>query len=96
MVRAEPTCLYAQFQTRWLKFVDDVEFFADIRAPKCIGATPAALRLNSLSIYFADTMRRAAGGHSIERRHLAIDRLDDALHFLFARRNGIEGFACFL
>src|SRR6266581_1291097 len=55
-----------------------------------------ARRLNSLSVYFADTMRRAAGGHSIERRHLAIDRLDDALHFLLARRNGIEGFACFL
>jgi uncharacterized protein (DUF1499 family) len=29
VVRAEPTYLYAQFQTRWLKFVDDVEFFAD-------------------------------------------------------------------
>ena len=29
IVRAEPTYLYAQFQTRWLKFVDDVEFFAD-------------------------------------------------------------------
>jgi hypothetical protein len=25
----EPTYLYAQFQTRWLKFVDDVEFFDD-------------------------------------------------------------------
>jgi uncharacterized protein (DUF1499 family) len=25
----EPTYLYAQFQTRWLKFVDEVEFFAD-------------------------------------------------------------------
>ena len=29
VVRAEPTYLYAQFQTRWLKFVDDAEFFAD-------------------------------------------------------------------
>jgi uncharacterized protein (DUF1499 family) len=29
IVRAEPTYLYAQFQTRWLKFVDDAEFFAD-------------------------------------------------------------------
>jgi len=29
IVRAEPRYLYAQFQTRWLKFVDDVEFFAD-------------------------------------------------------------------
>jgi uncharacterized protein (DUF1499 family) len=29
IVRGEPTFLYAQFQTRWLKFVDDVEFFAD-------------------------------------------------------------------
>ena len=32
IVRAEPTYLYAQFQTRWLKFVDDVEFFADENA----------------------------------------------------------------
>ncbi|HTE92494.1 MAG TPA: DUF1499 domain-containing protein [Bradyrhizobium sp.] len=32
IVRAEPTYLYAQFQTRWLKFVDDVEFFADDEA----------------------------------------------------------------
>jgi uncharacterized protein (DUF1499 family) len=29
VIRAEPTYLYAQFQTRWLKFVDDAEFFAD-------------------------------------------------------------------
>ena len=29
VVRTEPTYLYAQFQTRWLKFVDDAEFFAD-------------------------------------------------------------------
>lgn len=29
VVRAEPTYLYAQFQTRWLKFVDDAEFLAD-------------------------------------------------------------------
>jgi uncharacterized protein (DUF1499 family) len=29
IVRAEPAYLYAQFQTRWLKFVDDAEFFAD-------------------------------------------------------------------
>ena len=29
IVREEPAYLYAQFQTRWLKFVDDVEFFAD-------------------------------------------------------------------
>jgi len=29
IVRAEPAYLYAQFQTRWLKFVDDTEFFAD-------------------------------------------------------------------
>ena len=29
VVREEPTYLYAQFRTRWLKFVDDVEFFAD-------------------------------------------------------------------
>jgi uncharacterized protein (DUF1499 family) len=29
VIRAEPTYLYAQFQSRWLKFVDDVEFFAD-------------------------------------------------------------------
>jgi uncharacterized protein (DUF1499 family) len=29
IVRAEPTYVYAQFQTRWLKFVDDAEFFAD-------------------------------------------------------------------
>lgn len=29
VVRAEPSYLYAQFQTRWLKFVDDAEFFAD-------------------------------------------------------------------
>jgi len=29
IVRTEPTYLYAQFQTRWLKFVDDAEFFAD-------------------------------------------------------------------
>jgi len=29
IVRADPTYLYAQFQTRWLKFVDDAEFFAD-------------------------------------------------------------------
>jgi len=29
IVRKEPTYLYAQFRTRWLKFVDDVEFFAD-------------------------------------------------------------------
>ena len=29
VVRAEREYLYAQFQTRWLKFVDDVEFFAD-------------------------------------------------------------------
>lgn len=29
VVRAEPAYLYAQFQTRWLKFVDDAEFFAD-------------------------------------------------------------------
>lgn len=29
VVRAESTYLYAQFQTRWLKFVDDAEFFAD-------------------------------------------------------------------
>jgi uncharacterized protein (DUF1499 family) len=29
IVRAEPTYLYAQFQTRWLRFVDDAEFFAD-------------------------------------------------------------------
>jgi len=25
----EPAYLYAPFQTRWLKFVDEVEFFAD-------------------------------------------------------------------
>jgi uncharacterized protein (DUF1499 family) len=31
IVRAEPTYLYAQFQTRWLKFVDDAEFFVDER-----------------------------------------------------------------
>ena len=29
VIRAEPTYLYAQFQTRWLKFVDDAEFFVD-------------------------------------------------------------------
>lgn len=29
IVRAEPAYLYAQFQTKWLKFVDDAEFFAD-------------------------------------------------------------------
>jgi uncharacterized protein (DUF1499 family) len=29
VVRAEPTYLYAQFQTKWLKFVDDAEFFVD-------------------------------------------------------------------
>jgi uncharacterized protein (DUF1499 family) len=29
IVRAEPGYLYAQFQTRWLKFVDDAEFLAD-------------------------------------------------------------------
>ena len=29
VIRAEPTYLYAQFRTRWLKFVDDAEFFAD-------------------------------------------------------------------
>lgn len=29
VIRAEPTYLYAQFQTRWLNFVDDAEFFAD-------------------------------------------------------------------
>lgn len=29
IVRAEPSYLYAQFRTRWLKFVDDAEFFAD-------------------------------------------------------------------
>lgn len=29
VIRAEPAYLYAQFRTRWLKFVDDVEFFAD-------------------------------------------------------------------
>jgi hypothetical protein len=29
IVRVESTYLYAQFHTRWLKFVDDVEFFAD-------------------------------------------------------------------
>jgi len=29
VIRAEPTYVYAQFQTRWLKFVDDAEFFAD-------------------------------------------------------------------
>ena len=29
VVSAEPAYLYAQFQTRWLKFVDDAEFFAD-------------------------------------------------------------------
>lgn len=29
VIREEPTYLYAQFRTRWLKFVDDVEFFAD-------------------------------------------------------------------
>jgi uncharacterized protein (DUF1499 family) len=29
VVRAGPAYLYAQFQTRWLKFVDDAEFFAD-------------------------------------------------------------------
>jgi uncharacterized protein (DUF1499 family) len=29
VVRVEPMYLYAQFQTRWLKFVDDAEFFAD-------------------------------------------------------------------
>jgi uncharacterized protein (DUF1499 family) len=29
VVRAEPTYLYAQFQTPWLKFVDDTEFFSD-------------------------------------------------------------------
>jgi len=29
IVRAEPGYLYAQFQTRWLHFVDDAEFFLD-------------------------------------------------------------------
>lgn len=29
IVRAEPAYLHAQFQTKWLKFVDDAEFFAD-------------------------------------------------------------------
>jgi uncharacterized protein (DUF1499 family) len=29
VIRVEPTYLYAQFQTRWLKFVDDAEFLAD-------------------------------------------------------------------
>ena len=29
VIRAELTYLYAQCQTRWLKFVDDVEFFVD-------------------------------------------------------------------
>jgi len=29
VIRTEPEYLYAQFQTRWLKFVDDAEFFAD-------------------------------------------------------------------
>jgi len=29
IVRADSAYLYAQFQTRWLKFVDDAEFFAD-------------------------------------------------------------------
>ncbi|MGB5082909.1 MAG: DUF1499 domain-containing protein [Burkholderiales bacterium] len=29
IIRTEPGYLYAQFQTRWLKFVDDAEFLAD-------------------------------------------------------------------
>jgi len=29
IVRAEPKYLYAQFETRWLRFVDDAEFYAD-------------------------------------------------------------------
>jgi len=29
IVRTAPNYLYVQFQTRWLKFVDDAEFFAD-------------------------------------------------------------------
>lgn len=29
VVRTDSAYLYAQFQTRWLKFVDDAEFFAD-------------------------------------------------------------------
>ena len=32
IVRANSAYLYAQFQTRWLKFVDDAEFFADVGA----------------------------------------------------------------
>ena len=32
IVRANSAYLYAQFQTRWLKFVDDAEFFADAGA----------------------------------------------------------------
>jgi uncharacterized protein (DUF1499 family) len=32
IVRADSAYLYAQFQTRWLKFVDDAEFFADVGA----------------------------------------------------------------
>jgi len=29
VVRTAPNYLYVQFQTRWLRFVDDAEFFAD-------------------------------------------------------------------
>jgi uncharacterized protein (DUF1499 family) len=32
IIRADPGYLYAQFRTRWLKFVDDAEFLADDRA----------------------------------------------------------------
>jgi uncharacterized protein (DUF1499 family) len=31
IVRGRPTYLYAQFQTRWFKFVNDAEFFAERR-----------------------------------------------------------------
>ena len=32
IITAEPDYLYAEFQTRWLKFVDDVEFLLDEQA----------------------------------------------------------------
>jgi uncharacterized protein (DUF1499 family) len=32
VIAAQPNYLYAEFQTRWLKFVDDVEFLLDERA----------------------------------------------------------------
>jgi len=70
IVRAEPDYLYAQYQTRWLKFVDDVEFFADesakvvhVRSASRIGRGDLGVNRARIEVIRARLAAPAAAGN---------------------------------